>query len=240
MHKIDNIQTFSRHIQNMFADIAPRYDFLNSLLSIGQDRYWRKTAIDKLAPAHNERILDIATGTCDILIEIASRNRSVQISGIDFSQRMLNLGRTKIIKKGYDSIISLQIGCGEYLPFADRCFDAAVCAFGIRNFLDVKLGLMEFCRILKPGGRVVILEFSMPTNLILRWVYNCYFQLILPKIGNLVSRHNNAYNYLSESVADFPDQIEFISWIEEAGFQKVSFNKLTFGIVSIYCGYKVF
>lgn len=238
MHLMEDTTAFSRQIQNMFTAIAPRYDFLNRILSVGQDRYWRKRAVDKLAPAASERILDIATGTGDMAIEIASRNLSVHISGIDFNCRMLDLGRSKIKENGHDRVISFQIGSGECLPFADQSFDGAVCAFGIRNFADVKLGLREFHRILKPGGRAVILEFSMPTNPVLGWVYNRYFDLVLPKVGNLVSGHNNAYSYLPESVADFPGQKEFVSWIEEAGFQKVSFKELTFGIVSIYYGYR--
>ena len=166
---------FSREIQNIFTAIAPRYDFLNRLLSIGQDKYWRKVTVDRLAPGTNERILDIATGTGDMLLEIASRIDTKQIFGIDFSRRMLDLGRTKVMEKGYNRAVSFLIGSGECLPFADKSFDGAVCAFGIRNFSDARLGLMEFYRILKPGGRAVILEFSMPTNPALSHVYNWYF-----------------------------------------------------------------
>ena len=238
MDKIGETLAFSRQIQNMFSAIASRYDFLNSLLSVGRDKYWRKMAIDRLAPKTNERIADIATGTCDMILEIASRNRSVQISGLDFSRRMLDLGRKKIIAKGYSSAVSFLMGSAEHLPFMDKSFDGVICAFGIRNFFDMKSGLIEFYRILKPGGRAVILEFSMPTNRILRCVYNWYFYVILPKVGNLVSGNNEAYSYLPKSVKNFPDQYIFVSWIEEAGFQKVSLNELSFGIVSIYYGYK--
>ncbi len=238
MHSIEDTAAFSRQIQSMFTAIAPRYDFLNSLLSVGQDRQWRKRAVDMLAPASNERILDIATGTGDMALEIASRNLSVQISGIDFSRRMLELSRGKIRKKGYERFVSLQIGSGECLPFANNSFDGAVCAFGIRNFADVKLGLREFYRILKPGGRAVILEFSMPANPVLNLVYNWYFDLVLPKVGSLISGHGEAYRYLPDSVADFPEQCEFVRWMGQAGFQKVSFKELTFGIVSVHHGYK--
>ena len=238
IHSIEDTAAFSRQIQNMFTAIAPRYDFLNRLLSVGQDRHWRKKAINRLAPVPKERILDIATGTGDMALEIASRNLSVQISGIDFSRRMLDLGRNKIREKGYDRFVSFQIGSGECLPFTANSFHGAVCAFGIRNFADAKLGLREFYRILKPGGRAVILEFSMPANPILNKIYNWYFDLVLPKVGSLISGHNDAYSYLPDSVADFPEQNEFVRWMEEAGFKKVSFNELTFGIVSIHCGYK--
>ncbi|MCH2392839.1 MAG: ubiquinone/menaquinone biosynthesis methyltransferase, partial [Nitrospinales bacterium] len=203
------------------------------------DKYWRQRAIDLLDPIGNERILDVATGTGDMVIEVAKRNLSVQIFGIDFSQRMLDLGRIKIARNGYNQAVSLQIGSGECLPFADESFDGVICAFGIRNFADVQLGLREFFRVLKPGGRVVVLEFSIPQNQFLKTAYEWYFNLILPKIGNIISGHSNAYSYLPESVANFPSQKKFIKWIEKIGFKKVSFSELTFGIVSIHRGYKV-
>tara|TARA_B100000929_G_scaffold123158_1_gene97544 strand:- start:15 stop:737 length:723 start_codon:yes stop_codon:yes gene_type:complete len=236
---VEDTTAFTLQTREMFTSIAPRYDFLNRLLSVGQDKYWRQRAIDLLDPMENERILDVATGTGDMVIEVAKRNLSVQIFGIDFSQRMLDLGRIKIAQNGYNQAVSLQIGSGECLPFADESFDGVICAFGIRNFADVQLGLREFFRVLKPGGRVVVLEFSIPQNQFLKTAYEWYFNLILPKIGNIISGHSNAYSYLPESVANFPSQKKFIKWIEKIGFKKVSFSELTFGIVSIHRGYKV-
>jgi len=236
---VEDTTAFTLQTREMFTSIAPRYDFLNRLLSVGQDKYWRQRAIDLLDPIGNERILDVATGTGDMVIEVAKRNLSVQIFGIDFSQRMLDLGRIKIARNGYNQAVSLQIGSGECLPFADESFDGVICAFGIRNFADVQLGLREFFRVLKPGGRVVVLEFSIPQNQFLKTAYEWYFNLILPKIGNIISGHSNAYSYLPESVANFPSQKKFIKWIEKIGFKKVSFSELTFGIVSIHRGYKV-
>ena len=236
---VEDTTAFTLQTREMFTSIAPRYDFLNRLLSVGQDKYWRQRAIDLLDPMGNERILDVATGTGDMVIEVAKRNLSVQIFGIDFSQRMLDLGRIKIARNGYNQAASLQIGSGECLPFADESFDGVICAFGIRNFADVQLGLREFFRVLKPGGRVVVLEFSIPQNQFLKTAYEWYFNLILPKIGNIISGHSNAYSYLPESVANFPSQKKFIKWIEKIGFKKVSFSELTFGIVSIHRGYKV-
>ena len=236
---IEDTTTFTLQTREMFTSIAPRYDFLNRLLSVGQDKYWRKRAVDLLDPMGRDYILDVATGTCDIVIEIASRNLSVRIFGIDFSQRMLDLGRTKVTQNNYDKSISFQIGSGEYLPFANESFDGVICAFGIRNFANVQMGLREFYRVLKPGGKIVILEFSVPQNQFLNAVYGCYFNLILPKIGNLISGHSNAYTYLPKSVANFPNQIKFVEWIEKTGFKKVSFAELTFGIVSIHRGFKV-
>jgi len=206
---------------------------------VGQDKYWRKRAVDLLDPMGRDHILDVATGTCDIVIEIASRNLSVRIFGIDFSQRMLDLGRTKVTQSNYNKSISFQIGSGEYLPFANESFDGVICAFGIRNFADVQLGLREFFRVLKPSGRIVVLEFSIPRNQFLNTAYEWYFNLILPKIGNIISGHSNAYSYLPESVANFPSQKKLIKLIEKIGFKKVSFSELTFGIVSIHRGYKV-
>jgi demethylmenaquinone methyltransferase/2-methoxy-6-polyprenyl-1,4-benzoquinol methylase len=236
---IEDTTTFTLQNREMFTAIAPRYDFLNWLLSVGQDKYWRKQAVDLLDPIRRDHILDVATGTCDIVIEIAKRNLAVRIFGIDFSQRMLELGKAKVSGNNYDKSISFQIGSGEHLPFANESFDAVVCAFGIRNFANVKRGLREFYRVLKPGGRIVILEFSVPQNQFLNAVYECYFNFILPKIGNLVSGHSNAYTYLPESVAHFPNQKTFVEWIEKTGFKKVSFEELTFGIVSIHRGFKV-
>ncbi len=236
---VEDTTAFTQQTREMFTSIAPRYDFLNRLLSVGQDKYWRQRAIDLLDPMEDERILDVATGTGDMIIEVAKRNLSVQIFGIDFSQRMLDLGRIKIARNGYNQAVSLQIGNGECLPFADESFDGVICAFGIRNFADVQLGLREFFRVLRPGGRVVVLEFSIPQNQFLKTAYEWYFNHILPKIGNIISGHLNAYSYLPESVANFPSQKKFIKWIEKIGFKKVSFSELTFGIVSIHRGYKV-
>ena len=236
---IDDTTAFTLQTREMFTSIAPRYDFLNQLLSVGQDKYWRKRAVDLLDPMRTDHILDVATGTCDMVIEIARRNRSVRIFGIDFSQRMLDLGRTKITQSNYNKSISFQIGSGEYLPFANESFDGVICAFGIRNFANVQMGLREFYRVLKPSGRIVILEFSVPQNKFLNTVYKWYFNLILPKIGNFISGHSSAYTYLPESVANFPNQKKFVEWIEKTGFKKVSFAELTFGIVSIHRGFKV-
>jgi len=236
---VEDTTALTLQTRKMFTSIAPRYDFLNRLLSVGQDKYWRQRAIDLLDPMENERILDVATGTGDMVIEVAKRNLSVRIFGIDFSQRMLDLGRIKIARNGYNQAVSLQIGSGECLPFADESFDGVICAFGIRNFADMQLGLREFFRVLKPGGRIVVLEFSIPQNQFLKTAYEWYFNIILPKIGNIISGHLNAYSYLPESVANFPSQKKFIKWIEKIGFKKVSFSELTFGIVSIHRGYKV-
>lgn len=239
MLETDNTLTFSNQIERMFNSIAPRYDFLNSILSLGQDKYWRKKAIDKLAPVINERILDIATGTGDMLLEIASRNNRIKIAGLDFSRQMLKYGKNKVLKKGFNQSISFYIGNGECMPFADKSFDGAVCGFGVRNFSNISNGLVEFHRILKPSGRMVILEFSFPSNKVFGFIYKLYFNIVLPIIGKIFSGHKYAYSYLPLSVKNFPSHIKFTQLLEDAGFTRVSFHKLSLGIVSIHCGIKL-
>tara|TARA_B100000315_G_scaffold40225_1_gene35116 strand:- start:507 stop:1232 length:726 start_codon:yes stop_codon:yes gene_type:complete len=239
MHNVEDPVVFSRRIQDMFSAIAPRYDFLNRLLSIGFDRYWRKSAIDLLAPRSGEHILDVATGTGDMALEIVSRGlHDIRVVGVDFSRRMLELGRDKVRLRDYNQRVSFHLGNGENLPLADTSFECTTCAFGVRNYANVKLGLREIHRVLKPGGRVVILEFSMPSNSFLRCVYNWYFDLVLPKVGNLISGHDEAYGYLPKSVMEFPDQNEFVNWMKEAGFENVVCRELTFGVVSLHYGHK--
>lgn len=240
MRNVEGSVGFSRQIQDMFSAIAPRYDFLNRLLSFGRDRYWRKSAVDLLAPEAGDRILDVATGTADMALEIASRDiPGVHITGVDFSRRMLDLGRNKVRRQRREHVVSFHIGSGESLPFADKSFDGAVCAFGIRNYADVKLGLREIHRTLKPGGNAVILEFALPSNPVLRCIYEGYFDLVLPKVGNLISGHAEAYSYLPESVADFPNPAEFARWMEAAGFGNAGYKELTFGIVALHHGHKI-
>ncbi len=222
----------------MFGAVAPRYDLLNALLSAGRDRYWRKTAVDRLSPRKGERFLDVATGTADMALEIASRlNGHVQVSGIDFSAPMLERGARKIRRRGFGGSIALQKGCGENLPFAPASFDGLVCAFGIRNFSNPARGLSEMARVLKPGGRAVILEFSHPSQPLLGWGYKLYFQSVLPRIGRWISRHKNAYAYLPQSVSRFPMRAEFAGIMRDAGFDSVTHQDLTLGIVTLYQGF---
>lgn len=223
----------------MFTAIAPRYDFLNGALSFGRDRYWRKFAVDALAPQAGGHFLDVATGTADVALEIASRHpNAIKVSGVDFSHRMLQVGRRKIREKNLAPAIGLQSGNAENLPFADGSFRGAICAFGVRNFADVRQGLSEMWRTLKPGGKAVILEFSMPRNFAFKWVYLFYFDLVLPFIGGIISGHQRAYSYLPRSVSSFPGQSEFRKMMEESGFQNVTSKDLTFGIATVYSGLK--
>jgi demethylmenaquinone methyltransferase/2-methoxy-6-polyprenyl-1,4-benzoquinol methylase len=225
-------------IQQMFGTIAPRYDFLNRMLSFGIDRRWRKKAVRLLKFREGARILDVATGTGDVALEIARVTPpSVKITGADFCKEMVDLGQVKIDQSPYAGRIDLKVAPCEDLPFPNETFDSITIAFGIRNVVDRKLGLAEMWRVLRPGGRMIILEFSTPRSQLFRQIYYFYFRRLLPVIGGLVSKYN-AYKYLPDSVLEFPSHEEFAGMIEDAGFRSVHIKELTFGIASIYVGDK--
>jgi len=236
----DNPDSFTLGVQKMFSDIAPRYDFLNAFLSCRQDRYWRREAVNELFLESNGMCLDLATGTGDIALEIASRKnlRNLMVFGMDFSINMLRLASKKIRVKGLQNVIRLQAGSAENLAFGENTFNGVVTAFGARNFSDVDKGLLEMKRVLKQNGKLVILEFSYPTNIILKAGYRIYFDFILPLVGKFISGHSDAYQYLSRSVSTFPERDGFACIIENAGFKDVKYRDLSFGIVTIYSGIK--
>lgn len=225
-------------IQQMFGAIAPRYDFLNRLLSFGIDRRWRKKAVRLLKYREGSRILDVATGTGDVALEIArSTPASVRITGADFCREMVELGEVKVAASPYAGRIDLKVAPCEDLPFANDTFDSITIAFGIRNVVDRKLGLAEMWRVMRPGGRMIILEFSTPRSRLFRQLYYFYFRRLLPIVGGLFSRYN-AYKYLPDSVLEFPSHEEFSKMISEAGFRNIHIHELTFGIASIYAAEK--
>lgn len=227
------------HIREMFDSIAHRYDFLNRLLSLGIDRRWRKFAVKLIKFDAAGKILDVATGTADVALQIAAATpSSVTITGIDFSEQMIMLGKEKVYNSPFSARISLQVAPCEAIPFSDNTFDSATIAFGIRNVVDRLSGLQEMIRVLKPGGNVVILEFSNPKSQLVKTLYNFYFLKILPAIGGLFS-HFNAYRYLPDSVLEFPSQEEFKKIMAEAGFSKITHVDLTFGIATVYTGEKL-
>ncbi len=226
------------NIQQMFGSIAPRYDFLNRMLSLGIDRRWRKKAVRLLKYREGARILDVATGTGDVALEIARATPpSVKITGADFCKEMVALGQIKAAQSPYADRIDFKVAPCEDLPFPNETFDSITIAFGIRNVVDRKLGLAEMWRVLRPGGRMIILEFSTPRSRLFRQIYYFYFRRLLPVIGGLFSKYN-AYKYLPDSVLEFPPHEEFAAMIEEAGFRSVHIKELTFGIASIYVGDK--
>jgi len=232
------LTTKGEHIRDMFNSIAPRYDFLNRLLSLGIDRRWRKFAVRKIFYAPNGHILDVATGTADVALEIAAATPpSVKITGVDFSEQMIELGGEKVRKAGLEERISLTVAPCEAIPYEDGTFDSATIAFGIRNVIDRLVGLKEILRVLKPGGRIVILEFSNPRSKTFKALYNFYFLRVLPVVGGLFSSFS-AYKYLPDSVLEFPSQEDFKDVMISAGFKSVNHYDLTFGIATVYTGDK--
>jgi demethylmenaquinone methyltransferase/2-methoxy-6-polyprenyl-1,4-benzoquinol methylase len=223
-------------VEAMFDNIAPKYDFLNHLLSLNIDKRWRKKAINLLKPSNPQHILDIATGTGDLAIALEKQLKPRQIIGVDLSEGMISFGRIKIFKLGLRKTITLEKGDSESLRFADATFDAATCAFGVRNFENLHKGLSEIKRVLKPNAKFVILEFSMPTNFIVKNIYLTYFQYILPFLGKLFSRDKSAYSYLPESVKNFPYGENMLKIMTEVGFRNSEFKPLMFGIATIYNG----
>lgn len=222
----------------MFQTIAPQYDFLNRLLSFGIDRYWRSFAVGQLTIPEHGMVLDIATGTGDVALKVAaSTPPTVSVVGEDFTQGMLVLGRDKIEKSRFAERIKLVNAPCEAIPHPDNLFDGITIAFGIRNVVDRAAGLREMCRVLKPGGRAVILEFSNPRNPIFATIYRFYFRSLLPFVGGLFSKRS-AYQYLPDSVIEFPPQEEFSAMMQEAGFAETEYYDLTFGIVTVYVGTK--
>ena len=221
----------------MFDNISHKYDLLNHLLSLGIDIRWRKKAIKLLKDVEPTAILDVATGTADFAIE-AIKLEPEKIVGVDISEGMLDIGREKIKKKSLDNRISLETGDSENLRFEDNNFDAVIVAFGVRNFENLQNGLANMHRVLKKGGKVVILEFSRPESFPFKQIYNFYFKSILPIIGNVISKDNAAYTYLPESVQAFPQGSAFLDILKNTGFNQTECIPLTFGICSIYTGTK--
>lgn len=224
-------------VARMFDSISGNYDFLNHFLSLGIDIRWRKKAVKLLAPGKPKLILDVATGTGDFAVETLKLNPD-KVIGIDISEGMLQVGRKKMKDRGYDSRIELLSGDSENLPFEENKFDAVVVAFGVRNFENMEKGLAEMYRVLKPGGRMVVLEFSKPKMFPFKQLYNFYFNFILPKIGKLISRDPAAYTYLPESVQAFPDGDSFVGILNRIGFKDTLCKPLTLGISSLYTGIK--
>ncbi len=222
----------------MFNNIARRYDFLNHFLSLGIDNIWRRKAINciKDIPS-NSIILDVASGTGDLAIAALKLN-PLKVIGIDISKEMLNVGIKKIRRKGYQDIIELKLGDSENLKFDNNKFDGITAAFGVRNFENLEKGLSEMYRVIKPKGKIVILEFSKPRVFPIKQFYNFYFKVILPLLGKVISKDNSAYTYLPESVNQFPERELFIKKLEQVGFKQCSFKPLSFGIASLYWAYK--
>jgi demethylmenaquinone methyltransferase/2-methoxy-6-polyprenyl-1,4-benzoquinol methylase len=224
-------------VRSMFDRIAPRYDLLNRLLSAGVDRRWRRAGVDSLALPPRSRVLDVCTGTADLLVEFLRRDPGHRGFGVDLSGEMLARGARKLRQRGLAGRCGLASGDAERLPLRDGLFDGALIAFGIRNVGQPLQALREIHRVLRPGGRLVILEFSTPPGL-LGAAYRVYFERLLPRIAGLVGGDRAAYTYLPESVARFPDPAAFGRLMEQAGFAGVAWTRLTAGIAHLHRGEK--
>lgn len=222
----------------MFSSIAPRYDLLNRLLSLGTDRRWRREAVAWTEPETGGFHLDVATGTADVALEIfRQKGNGAFVAGVDISVSMMRIGREKAAREGLSDRVAFVQAPGEALPFRDNVFDSASIAFGIRNVVHRELGLREMCRVVKPGGRVVVLEFSQPDTALFGALYRFYFTKVLPRLGGLLSRRS-AYVYLPDSVQEFPPPREFAKSMRDAGCDPVTYRQLTRGIVTFYVGVK--
>lgn len=222
----------------MFDNIAPKYDFLNHLLSMGIDKIWRKKAIAILKKDNPKLILDVATGTGDFAFETFAQAKPEKVIGVDISKEMIAIGAEKAAKRGLKDKVEFVLGDSENLAFESNTFDAITVAFGVRNFEHVEKGLSEMLRVLKKDGKLVVLEFSRPSNPLVKLIFNFYFKYILPFIGKVVSKDNRAYTYLYESVSVFPEKENFAELLKKTGYGAVSWKALTFGICSLYVGKK--
>ncbi|MDB5024642.1 MAG: ubiE [Mucilaginibacter sp.] len=234
----DEQGTKKQQVADMFNNISKTYDFLNHFMSLGVDIIWRKKAISELKKDQPKLILDVATGTGDFAFEALKILKPEKIIGVDISRGMLDIAEQKITKRNLNDRFEVKLGDSEKLPFADNGFDAATVAYGVRNFENLELGLADIFRVLKPGGKMLVLEFSKPKRFPVKQLYNFYFNYITPGIGKLFSKDARAYSYLPESVAAFPDGKSFTGLMDKVGFKHTKCRLLAFGICSIYTGVK--
>lgn len=224
-------------VAEMFDNISKRYDFLNHFLSLGIDKGWRKKAVKKLIDVQPERILDLATGTGDFALALL-KLKPKQVIGVDISQGMLDVGIDKMKRKQVENIVHMQIGDSEDLPFEEGYFDALTVGFGVRNYENLEQGLTEMLRVLRPGGKAVILEFSKPKKFPMKQLFGFYSKSMIPFLGKRISKDERAYAYLPESVAAFPEGENFMSILKKIGYTKVDATPVTGGIATIYTGMK--
>lgn len=222
----------------MFDKIAFRYDFMNRFLSGGIDIYWRKRAIRELKEIKPQTVLDVATGTADVALMTWKYLKPRKIIGIDISEGMLQLGRQKVARQMLNDHIELIQGDSEAIKFEDGTFDAITVSFGVRNFENLEKGLSEMLRVLKPGGKLVVLEFSRPRQKFFGGLYNLYMKVFAPGVGKWLTKNREAYQYLHSSVKAFPEGETFLHILERVGFSDTTIKRLSLGICTIYCGRK--
>jgi demethylmenaquinone methyltransferase/2-methoxy-6-polyprenyl-1,4-benzoquinol methylase len=225
-------------IAAMFDRISPKYDALNHLLSLNIDKVWRRKTAKTVTKSHPNTLLDLATGTGDLAIALAKCNPQTHIIGLDISEKMLDIGKTKIAQRKLENQIELSLGNAATVPFEDNHFDAVTVAFGVRNFENLGKGISEIQRVLKPAGEVFILEFSMPERWPVKQLYRFYFKRILPRIGRHLSKEPDAYTYLPESVERFPKPDDFMQLLSEKGLENCTKRTLSFGIATLYTAEK--
>lgn len=244
MYKQEEIKPYdaegekSKQVEQMFDNIAPTYDTLNHRLSWDIDKYWRKKAIKELKAIKPENILDIATGTGDFAILSAEMLHPKKVIGADISEGMMEIGRQKVEKKGLAEVISFKKEDCLSLTFEDNSFDAVTAAFGIRNFQELDKGLSEMCRVLRPGGMLSIVELTTPVSFPMKQLFRIYSNTVLPIYGKLISKDRSAYDYLNKTIAAFPQGEKMMEILQRAGFKETSFQRLTFGICTLYIAKK--
>ncbi len=224
-------------VRRMFDRIAPSYDFMNRAMTLGIDRLWRRKAVGLVARHGGTRILDVATGTGDLALQMARRIDGTEITGVDLSEGMIGIGREKVARAGMTDRISLMAADCLALPFADATFDAVTAAFGVRNFADLSAGMREMARGTRPGGMLCVIELSTPRGPVTGPLYRLYTRGIVPALGRLVSRDSNAYSYLPQSIAAVPQGREMCALLEASGWKSASHLPLTFGSCTIYLAY---
>jgi demethylmenaquinone methyltransferase/2-methoxy-6-polyprenyl-1,4-benzoquinol methylase len=227
-----------QQVAGMFDDIAGRYDFMNRFLSAGSDVRWRKKMLKELQSVYPGKILDVATGTADVALMTYHILKPEKIIGIDISEGMLHIGREKISKAGLGQFITLEKGDSEAINYPDHSFEAVTVAFGVRNFENLQKGLAEIYRVLRPGGKLVVLEFSKPKNSLFKPLYNLYLGIVAPQMARWFSKNKKAYQYLNNSIKAFPERTSFDLILQETGFINTHFKPLSLGICCLYCGSK--
>jgi demethylmenaquinone methyltransferase / 2-methoxy-6-polyprenyl-1,4-benzoquinol methylase len=233
----DASKSKKEEVAEMFNNISKRYDFLNHFLSLGIDKIWRRKAIAELKELNPKKILDIATGTGDFALAALKINPQ-EVVGIDISEGMLAVGKDKMIAKKVDNIISMQLADSENLPFEDNYFDGLTVGFGVRNFENLEKGLVEMLRVIRPGGKAIILEFSKPKKFPIKQVFGFYSKYFIPFFGKNISKDEKAYAYLPESVEAFPEGENFKAILTKVGYKNVTSKLVSGGIATIYIGRK--
>lgn len=244
-YKQENIKPYNdegpkgKQVERMFDSIAHSYDMLNHTLSLGIDKHWRKAAIDSLRPFLPQRILDVATGTGDFALLATRELHPKELLGVDLSEGMMNVGRKKVHEAGLDDIIHFQKEDCLSLSLSDNSFDAVMVAYGIRNFEDLDRGLSEMCRVLRPGGRLVIIELTSPVKFPMKQLFTFYSHAFMPMVGKIISKDSKAYSYLPATMEVFPQGEEMLHILEKAGFSDVHFKRFTFGLSTMYTATKI-